>query len=864
MFNIIEYRHKAKRLSDFLPWAALIDPQVILNKDGSFMSVVRFRGPDLDSSSDHELVGVRARMNNALKRLGSRWCLHIEATRQPSRAYPRSKFPDPVTHAIDAERRRSFEADETHFESEYDLSFTYLPPEERIAAGRDLFLESASAPAPGSIPGKQRKHTGFNYRQELEQFRRQVDQIVSLFRGFMPEVGYLREADLLTYLHDCVSTRRFRGSAQGRLSVPPTPFYLDEMLTDDVLTGGFEPKLGEEYLKTVSVHAYAHRTTPGLLDTLNQLAIGYRWVVRWLPMDKTDAEKHIGSIRRQWFAKRKGLMALVREAITKEPTTLEDSDSLNKAQDADEALQFLGADLCSYGYLTLTVTVWDRDPRKAQEKAAAVQQVVDGTGLVSKVESVNAVEAWLGSLPGHAYADVRRPMIGSLNLCDLIPLSAVWSGPRTCEHLDGPVLMQTRTKGSTPFRLDLFQGDVGHTMVCGPTGAGKSTLLSLMAAQWRRYSAASGDTSGNDSGGGQVYFFDKGGSCKVLTLAVGGDYYDLGAPGSEDVGSISGDGKTSGELPRGLSFQPLGRVQDEAERVWAQQWLLDILGRENVEPTPTLKEEIWRVLELLGSDYEPPDRTLGSFVNLLQSQAAKEALRRYTLQGPYGRLLDAHEDGLDTASWQAFETEQLMKSPAAMVPVLTYLFHRLEDRFAGEDQGGRPTLLILDEAWVFLSEGFFAQKIHEWLKVLRKRNVAVVFATQSLADIRQSAIAPALIENCPTRLFLPNPRALEPNVRDVYESFGLSEQQLRILATATPKRDYYYQSRDGNRLFELGMGEMALAFCGASSHADRKLADKLRRSHPPDQFGLRFLMAKDLHAQAELLGSPDLDAILNP
>ncbi len=186
--------------------------------------------------------------------------------------------------------------------------------------------------------------------------------------------------------------------------------------------------------------------------------------------------------------------------------------------------------------MTLTVTVWDSDLHQAHQKAAAVQRVIDGVGLVSKIETVNAVEAWLGSLPGHAYADVRRPVIGSLNLCDLIPLSSVWPGPGRCEHLNGPVLLQAQTKGATPFRLSLFQGDVGHTMVCGPTGAGKSTLLNFLASQWRRYPQA------------QVYFFDKGGSFKVLTLAAAGDYYDLGA--------------TEG----GLSFQPLARVHEPPER----------------------------------------------------------------------------------------------------------------------------------------------------------------------------------------------------------------------------------------------------------------------------------------------------------
>ncbi len=168
-----------------------------------------------------------------------------------------------------------------------------------------------------------------------------------------------------------------------------------------------------------------------------------------------------------------------------------------------------------------------------------------------------------------------------------------------------------------------------------------------------------------------------------------------------------------------------------------------------------------------------------------------------------------------------------MQSKAATAAVLTYLFHRLEERFAAEETGGRPTLLVLDEAWVFLADGLFASKIREWLKVLRKRNVAVVFATQSLSDIADSPIAPALIENCLTRIFLPNARAMEPAVRRVYEAFGLSEQQLRILASAAPKRDYYYQSRDGDRLFELGLSPVALAVCAASSHGDRTLAGKI-------------------------------------
>src|SRR6185437_3845838 len=206
MFNLAEYRRKGKRLSDYLPWAGLVHPRVMLNKDGSFLAAYRFRGPDLDSCSDHELIATRARMNNALRRLGSRWCLHVEAHRRPSQHYPDSRFPDPLTGSIDAERRTSFESDQTHFESDHTLSLTYLPPEERLATGRGLFTESAA------------QSSGFDYRREMEAFLRQADQIASLLCSFMPQVVALQNGALLTYLHQCVSSRR-----EVQVTLPPLP-----------------------------------------------------------------------------------------------------------------------------------------------------------------------------------------------------------------------------------------------------------------------------------------------------------------------------------------------------------------------------------------------------------------------------------------------------------------------------------------------------------------------------------------------------------------------------------------------------------------------------------------------------------------
>ena len=189
-----------------------------------------------------------------------------------------------------------------------------------------------------------------------------------------------------------------------------------------------------------------------------------------------------------------------------------------------------------------------------------------------------------------------------------------------------------------------------------------------------------------------------------------------------------------------------------------------------------------------------------------------------------------------------------MQHKALVPPVLTYLFHRLEARF-----DGRPTILILDEAWTFLDDPMFAARIREWLKTLRKKNVAVVFATQSLADIERSTIAPTVIESCPTRIFLPNDRALEPQGRAIYARFGLNDRQIEILSVATPKRDYYAQTARGNRLFELGLGPVALAFCGASMPDDQRLIDRALAKSGHGGFADAFLRAKALPWAADLL-----------
>jgi type IV secretion system protein VirB4 len=802
MLNLAEYRIKNTRLADFLPWAALVAPGVVLNKDGAFQRTAQFRGPDLDSATPAELIGTTARLNNVLRRLGSGWAIFVEAQRAPANNYPESRFPDFVSALIESERKAQFEEEGAHFESAYFLTFLLLPPSEDAARAESWLYE-------GRARGSADPH------EFVRAFIDRTDRIIQLICGFVPEINWLDDAATLTYLHSTISTKR------QRVRLPEIPMHLDAILADEPLTGGLEPRLGTAHLRTLTIMGFPSATQPGILDELNRLAFPYRWSTRALCLDKTDATKLLVKIRRNWFAKRKSIAAILKEVMTNEASVLLDTDAANKAADADLALQELGADTIGQAYVTATVTVWDDDARVANEKLRLVEKVIQGRDFTCMAEGVNALEAWFGSLPGQVYANVRQPPISTLNLAHLIPLSAVWAGPERDEHFNAPPLFFARTEGSTPFRFSLHVGDVGHTLMVGPTGAGKSVLLALMALQFRRYQNA------------QIFAFDFGGSIRAAALAMGGDWHDFG-PALSDESTAQ------------IALQPLARIDDVAERGWAAEWLANILAREQISITPDAKEYIWTALSSLASA-PVAERTLTGLSVLLQSNALKQALRPYCLGGPFGRLLDAESEPLGDPDVQVFETEGLVGAAAAPA-VLAYLFHRIEAQLIGQ-----PTLIIIDEGWLALDDPGFAAQLREWLKTLRKKNASVVFATQSLADIETSPIAPAIIESCPTRIFLANERAVEPQIKAIYRRFGLNDRQIEILARATPRRDYYCQSRRGNRLFELGLGEAALAFTAASSKTDQNAITEILAAHGQTGFAAAWLRHKRVNWAADLL-----------
>ncbi len=805
MFSLREYRQPTHRLPDLLPWAAIVDRGVILQKDGCLQKTVAFRGADLASSSPAELVSAVARLNNALRRLGSGWTLFVEAQRRRSDGYPSAVWPNPAACVLDVERRRCFEAG-THFQSSYYLTFVWSPPApaaKRVAA---IFFEDPEAARPNH-----------DVARDLDQFKRRVAELVDIMTGVFAEVHELDDDQSLTYLHSTISTRRHP------VRRPRVPMYLDGVLPDMPFTPGDIPMLGEHYIPTCTIGSFPPAAYPGILDDLNHLALEYRWVTRFICLDKEEATRELENYRKWWYQKQKRLTTLLKEEASKQESAFVDGAALAKSADADAALNALGDDTVAYGYFTATVTVWDRDLTAARQKLRGVSQVIQSRGFVVRDETLNSREAWLGSLPGHVYANVRRPLLHSLNLAHLMPVSAVWAGDAENSHLRdvskvGAPHIYCSTTGDTPFRLHLAVGDVGHTLIVGPTGAGKSTLLSLLALQWLRYPRA------------KVVIFDKDRSARAATLAVNGAYFE---PGNDRARS---------------AFQPLANVDDPAERVWATQFILHLFEAQGVRPSPAVKARISSDIAALASA-PVAHRTLSVLSGMLGPDLGA-VLRPYTVDveaGRFGQIFDSDEDQVASASWMHFEMGFLMSlGEEAIVPALAYLFHRVE-----QSLDGSPTLLLLDEAWLFLKHPIFAGRLQEWLKTLRKKNVYVVFATQEVADAANSPILPTILSSCPTKIYLPNDEALTPAIAAAYSAFGLTDTELTILAEAQKKRDYYYRSVRGRRLFTLNLNPIALAFVATSSPDDQRFLDQLVATAPPEKYAELLLRYRGLVEAAD-------------
>lgn len=755
-------------IADQLNWSRLPYPGVVLQKDGSLLAGFRFRGPDPTAAPNAELNRIADRVGEAFVPFTDDWTFHVDLYRRPASGYaPPGAFRSPVLAAIDHERRLSYEGG-GKWETECFATAAYRPPRGSKNRLARVFATGGAA---------------MDWSGEWDRYQRSLVDLEDRLQGVL-RLDRLASEELLAHLYRSLTGRR------QAVLVPHHGAGLDAILGHETFVGDFAPRLGTTEIRVVGFQGYPAKVRPAILAALTEQAMEYRWSSRIRPLSPERAEARLREAQRQHYEKRHGAQSFAAQMARgrDDPGNpewdrmQEDEHARTLAQGVSEAIALNSGGRVRYCEFNSYVVLHRTDEADVERDAREIARVLRDQGFTAQTETIHAMESFVGTLPGHGEANVQRPLLSTDNISCILPIASAWAGParNPCELYppDSPPLFWGDTDGATPFRVALHAGDVGHTLVIGPTGAGKSILLEHIAAQAFRYRGA------------QVFVLDRGRSFELLCRAARGEHLDL-TPGAA-----------------GFALQPLARVDEPAERAWAVDWLEVLLGLQKLEVTPGRRDALNRVLGLLAADL-PRHRTMTDFVTQISAADPEmgQALELYTATGPYGGVLDGDADPLSASDFIVHEMEGLLElSEVITLPVLLLVLHRLERRF-----DGRPTYLVVDEAKNSLAHPLLGGRFKRYAVEVRKKNVVLALAFQDLHQFWELAGAATILGSCPTRIFLPHAEAAGERDRGVYEGAGLNEQEISLLARSTRKRHYYFKNPSGARRFELALGPAARA-----------------------------------------------------
>lgn len=752
-------------LSEFLPFAGMVDDGICITKDAVLMRTFIIRPHDFAHASDDSIIAAVRNLNNAFRLISDNgWIIYKDSHRIKLEAYPRfyhDSAPD-ITKKFEDSRA----ALNPFFYTVLYITICQSIAEKRSAIGQLLFRNS---------------DTKDNVLYDLMNFKNVTNDFYNMLKSTFLEVVLANSDQQLTYFHSTVSDN------PHPVQTPECPFYLDEYLADGRFIPDTPPncKYKDSYIVCATIHDFPGETNAGMASKILSIPIEFRLCTRFSFNSLETSKKEIKSLRKAHFQKRRGIGSILEETVIKEGSQLEDTEALSNTADSGAALANLADGNIAYGRMATTLIVRDTDYSRACRNIDYIKKIVNDLGFITKTETVNTPGAYLGSIPGNISFNPRQPLIGTRNFAHMFTLSVPWAGNYSNEHLrslldgNGEAPHIICKSDNSPFFLNLNYGDVGHTLVIGPTGAGKSTLLSTLAVFWLKYPRT------------RVIFFDVDASSYHGCINSGGTFIDIN------------------DSPESLKLNPFGNLgdkdsPDKAEQVFISQLISDYFLHRQIPLSPKDQTAIFSAIESVTTVPENL-RNWRAFQTQVQDQNIRAAIAPF-VSGEYSHLFTSGADKIEKTNWLTFEMRELMNKGKYIVSfVLLYLFHRLTSLL-----DGTPTLLVVDEAWKFFDNEIFAARLREDLKTMRKKNCYIILATQEIEDARSSPIFSTVINACMTKILLPNHQAHQPENAALYQAIGLSEGDISTLNDSTPKRDYYFFSPAGKQKFSLGLGSEEL------------------------------------------------------
>lgn len=595
----------------------------------------------------------------------------------------------------------------------------------------------------------------------------------------------------LSFLQSCLSGDWRAVSAPKQLS------YIDALLSYADYHHGSTPKLGDNYICVIALDGLPESSAQGMLNKLSNLPFTCRFSTRFVYFSPQQSQMLLERFHRYWSQRARTIISQFLNLTQ----FRQNRNAEDKRSALDDAKKSLDNHELVFGSYTANLVIMHPDPHRLAEEANEAMKLIETLGFGARIESINATEAFLGSLPGHYYENLRRAVVSQDVLADLIPLSAPARGekyaPNPLYGANKSPLMQVCSSDFGSYLLNLHDQDLGNTIVIGPPGSGKSVLLGEFILNLLRYRNM------------RVFAFDKDYSFYALTKALGGLHIEL-----------------DGKIP---SLCPLLDLQTKTHFEYAESFLRTLYNLSKTELSSEDQDELSQCIRLLAENNF--DHDLSSFNLLLSTENLRQGLEPFINSPEQLSIIDSKENLSFHSFLTTFECGELFKSqPLMSVLVLKQLFHLIEAQF-----DGHPAAIVLDEAWLMLQHPVFAEEVLRWIKTLRKFNVIIILATQTLNDLEISEHYNNLLECAKTRVYLANYAASNLPVAQYYSQLGLSPKEIFALSRARAKRDYFFVKGNQHLMFKLMLSQDELNLLSLAGAHNKSKVDELY-----DQYGPLF------------------------
>ena len=784
---------KTPHVSDLIAWHTLAAAGVVRCKDESLMKLYRVKGIDVDSLSDDEKAYISMLFENAIRPLSEdKFTISFHVVRKRVKKYLESEFKTPVAKYIDDIRRATFEKGINYINIIF-FSVSWKPALESINKLSNLIINENKKEAFKNFFSKSKtKEISEEFlNRNIAFFEEKSKQAVEALSGTSASFYELKDEELLASLNFLTNPAKEK---RNKLAVPAYT-CLDQYLIDFDIDNSYHDGLiiddgssGDIY-KVVSLKEFPHFTAPGVFDELMAVDFECRISETFSLFEKSAAKNEMETRRSHYQKTRKKMTQHMADAASTDKSELLDVTVASYKEDTEDAMRELDLVPRSFGNFNVEFIVWDKDPEIVEKNTETIKKILNNNNWMAFKETMHKLGAYMSSLPGNDKLMIRKFMMSLGNYADISPVRTVLEGDIKNEHLRGPALTVFDTVHRVPYFFNLHVKDVGHACMFGPTGAGKSVLLNFLWQQYQKYSP-------------RTFIFDQGYSSYISCKASGGLHIDFRA------GNF-------------IKINPLKEISTQDGRFFVKTFLETLItaygGTIDAEENKSLQEAI----ELLAGQPEELHYLEGIYGILPNSLKIK--LYPW-VEGEYRNIFNNNSDELDNFSdYVVFEMKHLSGMKKVIAPLLLYLFYKIEKA----TDGIKPTVISIDEAWFALDNvPGFKEKIKDWLATKRKMNTLIFFATQSLNDAaRYPELLAAIIDNIPTKIFLPNPKANTKGMRDMYTKvFGLTDKEYELVITGIPMREYIIKQELFTRLGILKLEPEIIALL-ASNDDSLNLAD---------------------------------------